>query len=75
MRLVQPIAKIFKVEAGMAITLATNTRLQFIGIVLEIAGVVSVAGGVILSLHHWPAAAALIGGGTAFFVGKKFRAQ
>jgi hypothetical protein len=30
---------------------------------------------VILSLHHWPAAAALIGGGTAFFMGKKFRAQ
>jgi hypothetical protein len=59
----------------MVTTLTMNTRLQFIGIVLEIAGVASVAGGVILSLHHWPAAAALIGGGTAFFVGKKFRAQ
>jgi hypothetical protein len=59
----------------MAITLATNARVQFIGMVLEIAGIAAVAGGVILSLHHWPAAAALIGGGTAFFVGKKFRAQ
>jgi hypothetical protein len=59
----------------MAVTLVTNVRLQFIGIVLEIAGIASAAGGVILSLHHWPAAAALIGGGTAFFVGKKFRAQ
>jgi hypothetical protein len=59
----------------MATTLATNARSQFIGIVLEIVGVAAVAGGLILSLHHWPAAAALIGGGTAFFVGKKFRAQ
>lgn len=58
----------------MVTTLANNAKLQFIGIVLEIAGVGSVAGGLILSLHHWPAAAALIGGGTAFFVGKKFRA-
>jgi len=47
----------------MAITLAANARLQFIGMVLEIAGVASIAGGIILSLHHWPAAAALIGGG------------
>jgi hypothetical protein len=59
----------------MATTLATNARLQLIGMVLQIAGVASVAGGLILSLHHWPAAAALIGGGTAFLVGKKFRAQ
>ncbi|HEY2353231.1 MAG TPA: hypothetical protein VGH83_12010 [Candidatus Acidoferrum sp.] len=58
----------------MATTLTTTARLQFIGIVLEIAGIASLAGGLILSLHHWPTAAALIGGGTAFFVGKKFRA-
>lgn len=56
-------------------TLAASARLQVIGIVLEIAGVASLAGGLILSLHHWPAAAALIGGGTAYFVGKKFRGQ
>lgn len=58
----------------MDTTLVGNAKLQFIGIVLEIAGVAAVAGGLVLSLHHWPAAAALIGGGTAFFVGKKFRA-
>lgn len=56
-------------------TTFTTARLQFIGMVLEIAGVAALAAGVILSLHHWPAAASLIGGGTAFFVGKKFRAQ
>jgi hypothetical protein len=56
-------------------TLTTSTHVQFIGMVMEIAGIAAMAGGVILSLHHWPAAAALIGGGTAFFLGKKFRAQ
>lgn len=59
----------------MAISLTSNARTQFIGIVLEIAGIASLAGGLILSLHHWPAAAALIGGGTSFFLGKKLRAQ
>ncbi len=59
----------------MATAISSVARLQFIGTVLEIAGVGAVAAGVILSLHHWPAAAALIGGGTAFFVGKKFRGQ
>lgn len=61
-------------KGRMGTTLTSNAKLQFIGIVLEIAGVAAVAGGLILSLHHWPAAAALIGGGTAFVVGKKFRA-
>ena len=56
-------------------SLGANARWQFIGMVLEIAGVAAVAGGLVLSLHHWPAAASLIGGGTAYFVGKKFRAQ
>jgi len=52
-----------------------NTKLIFIGEVAQIAGVVAVVAGVVLSLHHWPAAAALIGGGVAFYVGKKLRAQ
>jgi len=52
-----------------------NARLIFIGEVTQIAGVAAVVAGVVLSLHHWPAAAALIGGGAAFFVGKKLRAQ
>jgi hypothetical protein len=55
--------------------MTTNAHTVFIGLVLEIAGIAALAGGLILSLHHWPAAAALIGGGTSFFVGKKFRAQ
>jgi hypothetical protein len=59
----------------MAATLTTNTRVQFIGMILEFAGIAALAGGVILSLHHWPAAVTLVGGGIAFYVGKKFRAQ
>lgn len=57
----------------MGITLATSSRLQFIAMILEIGGIAALVGGLILSLHHWPAALALIGGGTAFFVGKKLR--
>jgi hypothetical protein len=51
----------------------TNTHLEFIGMVVEIAGIAAVVGGLVLSFHHWPAAAALIGGGTAYFIGKKLR--
>jgi hypothetical protein len=43
--------------------------------IVEIAGVAAVVGGLVLSLHHWPAAAALIGGGVAFYIGKKLRAM
>jgi len=50
-------------------------KLIFIGEVTQVAGVASVVAGLVLSLHHWPAAAALIGGGAAFYVGKKLRAQ
>jgi len=52
-----------------------NAKLIFIGEVAQVAGVAAFVAGVILSLHHWPAAAALIGGGAAFYVGKKLRAQ
>ncbi len=52
-----------------------NARTIFIGEVTQIAGVVSVIAGVVLSLHHWPTAAALIGGAAAFYVGKRLRAQ
>jgi len=45
-----------------------------IGEVTQVAGVAGVVAGVVLSLHHWPAAVALIGGGVAFYVGKKLRA-
>ncbi|GAC1690532.1 MAG: hypothetical protein PVS2B2_28600 [Candidatus Acidiferrum sp.] len=56
-------------------TLTENAHLQFIGMVVELAGIASVVGGVVLSLHHWPAAAALIGGGAAYVIGKKLRGQ
>jgi hypothetical protein len=52
-----------------------NAKTVFIGEVVQIAGVASVVAGVVLSMHHWPAAAALIGGGAAFYVGKKLRGQ
>ena len=52
-----------------------NTKMIFIGEVTQVAGVAAVVAGVVLSLHHWPAALALIGGGTAFYIGKKLRGQ
>jgi hypothetical protein len=50
-----------------------NAKVVFAGEVVQIAGVGAVVLGVVLSLHHWGAAAALIGGISAFFVGKKLR--
>jgi hypothetical protein len=54
---------------------AGNAHLEFIGMIVQIAGVASVVAGLVLSLHHWPAAAALLGGGVAYFIGKKLRAS
>jgi len=56
------------------ITTAGNAHIEFIGMVVQISGVASVVAGVVLSLHHWPAAVALIGGAVAYFIGKKLRA-
>ena len=53
----------------------TNVKAVFIGEVTQIAGVASVVGGVVLSLRHWPAAVALVGGLAAYFAGKKLRRQ
>jgi hypothetical protein len=50
-----------------------NANVQFIGEITQIAGVASAVAGVVLSLHHWPAAVALVGGGVAYYVGKKLR--
>ncbi|HUN62699.1 MAG TPA: hypothetical protein VMU53_11950 [Candidatus Sulfotelmatobacter sp.] len=50
-----------------------SPKVVFAGEVAQIAGVGAVVLGVVLSMHHWPAAAALIGGIAAFFVGKKLR--
>jgi Na+-transporting methylmalonyl-CoA/oxaloacetate decarboxylase beta subunit len=52
-----------------------NAKFVFIGEVTQIGGVAAVVAGVVLSLHHWSAAVALIGGGAAFYIGKKLRAQ
>jgi len=52
-----------------------NAKAVFIGEVTQIAGVAAVVAGVVLSLRHWPAAVALIGGGVAFYIGKKLRAS
>jgi len=50
-----------------------SAKAVFIGEVAQIAGVGAVVAGIVLSLHHWGPAAALIGGFAAFFVGKKLR--
>jgi hypothetical protein len=50
-----------------------NPKVVFAGEVAQIAGVGAVVLGVVLSLRHWGAAAALIGGISAYFVGKKLR--
>jgi F0F1-type ATP synthase assembly protein I len=55
--------------------MTTNAHLEYIGIVAEIAGVAAMVAGVVLSLHHWPAAASLIGGGVAYVIGKSLRAE
>jgi tetrahydromethanopterin S-methyltransferase subunit C len=55
--------------------MSTNAHVEFIGMMVQISGVVSAVAGVVLSLHHWPAAAALIGGGVAYVIGKKLRAE
>lgn len=54
--------------------MAASAHLQFIGEITQICGVISAVGGVVLSLHHWPVAVALIGGVVAFYIGKKLRA-
>ena len=51
-----------------------NAHVQFIGEITQICGVISAVAGVVLSLHHWPIALALIGGAVAFYTGKKLRA-
>jgi hypothetical protein len=50
-----------------------SAKVVFAGEVVQIAGVGAVVLGVVLSLKHWAAALALIGGIAAFYVGKKLR--
>ena len=51
-----------------------TSKTIFIGEVTQIAGVGAIVAGLVLSLHHWPAAAGLLGGGVAFYIGKRLRA-
>ena len=53
----------------------SNPKYVLAGEISQIGGVIAVVAGLVLSLHHWPAAAALIGGMVAYLVGKKFRAM
>ncbi len=57
-------------RSGMA-----NAKTVFIGEIAQLAGVAAVVAGLVMSLHHWPVAAALLGGGAAYVVGKMLRAQ
>lgn len=52
-----------------------NSSKQFIGQIVQLAGVGSVVAGVVMSLHHVPTAVALVAGGVACYIGKKLRAQ
>ncbi|HEY2456693.1 MAG TPA: hypothetical protein VGI13_05285 [Candidatus Acidoferrum sp.] len=51
----------------------TSAKTVVIGEVTQLSGVAAVIVGLILSLHHWPAALALVGGAAAYFAGKKLR--
>jgi hypothetical protein len=62
-------------STGSGSSPSSDAHLEFIGMIVQIAGVASVVAGLVLSLHHWPAAAALIGGGVAYMIGKKLRAS
>lgn len=53
----------------------SNPKLVYAGEIAQISGVIAVVAGLVMSLHHWPAATALIGGLVAFFIGKKLRAK
>ncbi len=55
--------------------MAENSHLEHIGVLTEIAGIGSMVAGLVLSLHHWPAALALLGGGVAYRIGKSLRGQ
>ena len=51
----------------------SGAKIILIGEVAQIAGIGAVVAGVVMSLRHWPAAVALIGGMAAYYVGKKLR--
>jgi hypothetical protein len=55
--------------------MANSAKVESIGTIVEISGGAALVAGLVLSLHHWPAALALLSGGVAYLVGKKLRGQ
>ncbi len=51
----------------------SSAKVILVGEVTQISGVAAGIVGLVLSLHHWPTALALVGGISAYFVGKKLR--
>ena len=49
----------------------TPTKLQNIGLVVELCGGGAFLAGTVLSIHHYAIAAFFLGGAAAFFVGRK----
>ncbi len=50
-------------------------KTQFIGKIMQLAGVGGLGVGAVLSMHHIPAAVAIVGGGVAYFVGMKLQGK
>ena len=55
--------------------MSANPHGQAVGQLLQLAGVVAFAVGVVLSLQHYAIGALFVGGAAAFFIGRKLRAQ
>jgi len=50
-----------------------ESKRQFIGQIVQLAGAVSLAAAMVMSVHHAAIAVTLIGGAAAYFVGRKLR--
>jgi hypothetical protein len=50
-------------------------KAQFIGKVMQLGGIAALGTGAVLSLHHIPAAVAIVGGGVAYYVGQKLQGK
>jgi uncharacterized protein (DUF697 family) len=50
-----------------------TTKVQSIGLIVELCGVGSLAAATALSVHHLPIAVTLVGGAVAYLVGQKLR--
>jgi hypothetical protein len=59
----------------MAITPGTSVtpQLQALGQYVQLGGIGALLAGAILSVHHYAIGLCIIGGATAFYIGKKMR--